>query len=47
MYMNLIILLIMDVTHEYGEYYLSFNRSNYIVFQGCKAVFVQKLITNI
>lgn len=37
----------MGVTHEYGEYYLSFNRSHYIVFQGCKAVFVQKLITNI
>jgi len=45
--MNLIILLTMDITPEYEEYSFLFNRSHFFVFQGCKAVFVKKLIINI
>jgi len=37
----------MDVTREYDEYYFLFSRRNYFTFQGCKAVFVKKLIRNI
>jgi len=45
--MILIILLTMDITYEYDEYYLMFEQESLHFLSGFKAVFVKKLIRNI